>query len=255
MNNEMKEIRVISSVDGSEEPSLFYAAQGDQPRPLLVGLHTWSYDRFNQVGAMLPVAKSMNYNLLLPEFRGANKPDNPRCTEACGSPLAIADIYDAIEYVKKSYPVDEDNIFLLGASGGGHMSLMTAAKNPTYFRAVGAFVPITDLALWTTENENYKNSVLACCAGDSEMRSRSPISYAESLAEANLKIFHGKFDPVVPFTHSTRLYLEIMKHRPNARVFLDIFDRGHSMSMDTAMRWLSSQLKSDTAKTESIVTG
>ena len=71
---------------------------------------------------------------------------------------------------------------------------------------------------------------------------RSPITYVDSLAKANLKIFHGKFDGVVPYMQSVRLYLEIMKSYPTSRVFLDIFDGGHSMSMKTAMTWLTSQM-------------
>ena len=156
---------------------------------------------------------------------------------------AIRDILDAIEYVKGICPVDEDNIFLLGASGGGHMSLMTAAAAPTLFKAVGAFVPITDLKKWTEQNKNYAPHVLACCVNEAEMLRRSPISYAEELSRVNLKIFHGKFDNCVPFTQSVEFYLEIMKRHPDARVFLDIFDGGHEMRMKTAMEWLLSQYK------------
>ena len=92
------------------------------------------------------------------------------------------------------------------------------------------------------ENENYKGSVLACCTTKDDLRLRSPISYADSLAKANLKIFHGKFDNVVPYMQSVRLYLEIINVAPASRVFLDVFDGGHSMNMETAMRWLTSQM-------------
>lgn len=246
------EIKVKSSLDSKIEPSLFFKAEGEEKRPLLVGLHTWSFDRFNQVNNMLPYAKKHNFHLLLPEFRGANKKDNPRCTEACGSALAVRDIFDAINYVKENYAVDEGNILLLGASGGGHMALMTAASDPTLFRAVGSFVPITDLKRWSEENPNYAENVIACCKSDEEMLKRSPISYARELSSANLKIFHGKFDTCVPYTQSVTLYLEIMKLRRDARVFLDIFDGGHEMRMETAMEWLVSQM---TEREDSTVTG
>ncbi len=240
-NYSENEIKVRSSLDGGEEPSLFFPAEGKEKRPLLVGLHTWSFDRFNQVKNMLPHAKKHNFHLLLPEFRGANVAKNPRCKQACGSAVAVRDIYDAIEYVCSKYPVDRENIFLLGASGGGHMALMTAASDPNFFKAVGSFVPITDLLLWTKENSNYASNVLACCENEQEMMKRSPISYADRLAAANLKIFHGKFDHVVPYTQSVNMYLKIMDVRPDARVFLDIFDGGHEMSLVTAMEWLLSQ--------------
>ena len=188
----MKEIIVKSTLDNTDQPSLFYFAGED--RPLLVGLHTWSFDRYNQVDNMLPIAKEHGWNLLLPEFRGPNTPGNPNCREACGSPLAIQDIFDAIEYVSEEYKIDRENIFMLGASGGGHMALLATAKNPELFRAVGAFVPITDLAAWH-EFSGYRTHIEACLGtspsgdGIELYRERSPISYINELSRANLKIF------------------------------------------------------------------
>ena len=56
----MKEILVKSTVDGSMQPNLFYEAD-EKNRPLLVGLHTWSCDRFNQIENMLPLAEKQNF--------------------------------------------------------------------------------------------------------------------------------------------------------------------------------------------------
>mgnify|MGYP003301532461 CR=1 FL=1 len=94
-------------------------------QPSLVGLHIRSYDRFNQIKNMLPVAEKYDFNLLLPEFRGNNLKSNPQCTLACGSNHARQDIKDAIDYVRANEQVDGDNIFLLGLSGG-HMALLMA---------------------------------------------------------------------------------------------------------------------------------
>jgi predicted esterase len=235
------EIMVKSSLDGTLQPSLFFEAEGSG-RPLLVGLHTWSFDRFNQVNNMLPYAKKYNFHLLLPEFRGANVADNPNCREACGSPYAIGDIFDAIKYVAENYSVDTESIFLLGQSGGGHAALMCCAENPTLFRAAAAFVPVCDLADWSEQNSGYRASVVACCGNAEEMKRRSPSSYAEKISQANLKIFHGKFDPVVPFMQSVNLYNTICKDYPKSRVFLDIFDGGHEIDMQSAFYWFESQL-------------
>ena len=140
--------------------------------------------------------------------------------------------------------VDADNIFLLGLSGGGHMALLMAGMCPEYFKAIGAYVPITDLEVWAGENANYAPHVLACCSADpEEMHKRSPISYVDTIAKANLKIFHGKHDPVVPYTHSVRLYNAIISKYPKASVYLDIFDGGHQIDMQTAVYWFMSQYK------------
>lgn len=235
------EILVRSTIDGTMQPSLFYPSP-NPGRPLLVGLHTWSYDRFNQIDTMLPYAEKYDFNLLLPEFRGANLVSNPQKTFACASVEAKTDIKDAIDSVLQNYDIDKENVFLLGASGGGHMTLMMAGFCPEYFRAAASFVPITDLKKWAEQNPDYRDHVLACCSNrEEEMMKRSPVSYLDTIAEANLKVFHGKFDPVVPVSHSLELYQSLMEKYPTSRVFLDIFDGGHEIDMEAAFVWLLSQ--------------
>ena len=249
---EQKEILIKSALDGTMQPSLFYECDWPGKRPLLVGLHTWSYDRFNQINNMLPVAEKYGFHLLLPEFRGSNLATNPNCKQACGSAYAKQDIKDGIDYLLKNERIDRDNIFLLGLSGGGHMALLMAGMCPEYFKAIGAYVPITDLAKWATENPNYAPQVLACCGDESEMVKRSPITYLDTIAKANLKIFHGKYDPTVPVTHSITLFNAITEKYPHASVYLDIFDGKHEIDMQTAAYWIISQYK-PTEKT--LVTG
>ncbi len=241
---EQTEILVKSAMDNTLQPSLFYKSKSKEKRPLLVGLHTWSYNRFNQIDNMLPFAEKHDFNLLLPDFRGKNLATNPNCTFACGSMYAKQDIKDAIDYVVANENIDADNIFLLGLSGGGHMALLMAGFIPEYFKAIGAFVPITDLEKWAEQNEGYRQHVYACCGEDhSEMAKRSPISYIDTISKANLKIFHGKYDPVVSVMQSVELYNAILKKYPSSKTYLDIFDGGHQIDMHQAMYWLLSQYK------------
>ena len=234
------EILVKSTLDGSLQPSLLFKAEGK--RPVLVGLHSWSFGRENQVESMTPWAEKYCFHLLLPQFRGANLTSKPQCREACGSLLAKQDIIDAVDHLIAEGIADPENIFLLGGSGGGHMALLMAGYRPEYFKAIGAAVPITDLKVWAEENSHYRPHVLACCDGDEEqMRLRSPMTYADTIIKANLKIFHGKYDPVVPVSHSIKLFAKLMELDPKARVFLDIFDGGHQLDMPQAMTWLLSQ--------------
>ena len=79
---EQREILIKSTLDSTMQPSLFYKSETNEKRPLLVGLHTWSHDRFNQINNMLPYAQKYDFNLLLPEFRGDNLKTNPICTQA-----------------------------------------------------------------------------------------------------------------------------------------------------------------------------
>ena len=234
------EISIQSTMDGTIQPSLFYPAKGKK-RPLLVGLHTWSTDRYNQIENMLPFALENDFHLLLPEFRGPNTLENPNRTQACGSVYARCDIKDAIDYAVLHWDVDTENIFLLGLSGGGHMALLMAGFCPEYFKAIGAFVPITDLGLWAKQSADYRERILTCCShSEEELLSRSPISYVDTIAKANLKIFHGKYDALVPVTHSLELFQRVFERYPKSRVFLDIFDGGHEIDMKSASYWILS---------------
>lgn len=254
---EQQELWIKSTLDATMQPSIFFEASKceenkSEKRPLLVALHTWSYDRFNQLH-LAEYADKYNYHLLLPNFRGSNLKTNPECTYACGSVYAMQDIKDAVDRVCADYPVDEEHIYLHGASGGGHMALMMASFCPEYFRAIAAFVPITDLKVWSEENVNYRDHVLACCSNDEmEMAKRSPINYIDNIAQANVKIFHGKYDQVVPVTQSLRFFEKVFQKYPHARVYLDVFDGKHENDMEAAMYWFLSQAED---KKKSAVTG
>lgn len=243
----MNEIHITSSIDGTLQPSLFQKSDHKGPGPLLVGLHTWSFDRFNQVDTMLPLAEELGWSLLLPEFRGPNLKTNPIGREACGSLLAKQDIADAVTYVVNSYDIDDRNIYLLGGSGGGHMALLMAGFCPALWKAVASFCPITDVAKWYYENPHYTSHIHYCCGGEpdnenlEEYAKRSPITYIDEIAKSNVKIFHGRYDKSVPFTHSLNLYCQLSNKHPASKVYIDIFDGGHDMMIEDAKRWFLSQ--------------
>lgn len=235
----MNEIIVKSSLDGSDEPCLFQPAKMTGLRPLVVGLHTWSFDRKNPgtVNGLMPVAERNEWHVLFPEFRGSNLSSNPRCRQACGSKLAKQDVVDAVEFVAAHYPVDKKNIFLAGGSGGGHMALLMAAYRPDLWKRVLAFCPITDLAGWHGQNPGYTAHMEACCGGSpdqtpQEYAMRSPLTYAAEIAKSRTNIYHGKSDNSVPFTHSMILFDRINQINAESKVFLEIFEGGHEILFD-----------------------
>ena len=92
-----------------------------------------------------------------------------------------------------------------------------------------------------------------CCYGkEEEMIQRSPMHYLVTIAKANLKVFHGKYDPVVPVSHSMTLFNALLEQHPTASVYLDIFDGGHEIDLQTAMYWILSQYEK---KENVLVTG
>lgn len=249
---DVTEITHISSRDGGREPALFYHPGGADPVPLVVGLHTWSYDRYNQLEGMLPFCRERGWALLLPEFRGPNLSTNPRARQAGGSPLAVTDILESVEAAASRYPIDRDALFLVGGSGGGMMALLAAAEAPKLWKGVSSWVPITDLAAWHAENPEYAPHVAACCGGvpgasdevDRQYRQRSPISHAAQLARATLSVHHGRFDPLVSWRHSWRLALELERLGAQ-RFFFEIFDGEHDLRYAVAFRWFEGLRKND----------
>jgi len=225
-------INVVSTIDKSNEPSLFYPAKKTN-RPLLIVLHTWSFDRFNQEKLFKPYATKLDWNLLLPEFRGPNLKTNPRCNEACGSKLARQDIVDAINYISNNYSIDTNNIFLFGNSGGGHMALLMANYIPNLFTYIIANCSVTDLVKWRNENLNYKVHIESCLNGPPNKNNideyiyRSPIHQIDNMKKAHIKIMHGKYDESVPVNHSIELYNILHNKYSKSDISLEITDMGH----------------------------
>jgi acetyl esterase/lipase len=186
-----------------------------KPLPLVVSLHTWGGDHTQKdTEDLAEHAPRLGWIYVFPDFQGPNK--RP---EACGSELAQQNILDAVEWAKKAYPVDEKRIYLTGTSGGGHMTLLMAAKYPEIWAAASAFVGISDLAAWhdTHADDQYGADTRACTGGrpgeseaiDAEYSGRSPLTFLENprLARLDLPldILAGCFDGhtgSVPIRHS-----------------------------------------------------
>ena len=75
---EQIEIIVKSTLDSSKQPSLLYKSETNEKRPLLVGLHTWSNDRFNQINNMLPYAEKYDFNGYYQDISSADESYTPQ---------------------------------------------------------------------------------------------------------------------------------------------------------------------------------
>ena len=131
---EVQEIKYPSKADNTRQPALFYAPAGRaKPRPLLVGLHSWSGDYRQNNSPYGKWCIEQKWNFIHPNFRGPN-----RRPEATGSELVVADILSAVEFAKKNGAVDETRIYLVGASGGGYAALLLAGRAPEIWAGVSA---------------------------------------------------------------------------------------------------------------------
>jgi pimeloyl-ACP methyl ester carboxylesterase len=216
----LKEISVTSTLDGSPQPSLLWVPESaaSEARPLLVSLHSWSGDYRQDRSEWYRQAVRRDWIYLQPNFRGVN--DHP---EGCGSPLARQDILDATEWVIRDHKVDTERIYLAGVSGGGHMSLLMAARHPQRFSAVSAWVGISDLSEWYRFHsrggrpQRYAQMIAASCGGppgssaevDREYHERSSIHFLQQAVGLPLDINAGVLDGKtgsVPIHHSLRAF-------------------------------------------------
>lgn len=207
-------VEIPSTLDGVNQPCLVWTAQGDEPRPLLVLLHTWGGTYEQQLDNYIDQTFIHNWHCIKPHFRGPN-----RHPDACGSLKARQDVLDAVDWAENNLDIDADRIYLVGGSGGGHMTMRMCGHAPKVFAAASAWCGITDLAAWYREHVKegvvgqYAKDIVASIGGvpgsspavDKEVLDRSPVPHMHNASKMHLDIAHGVHDGKkgsVPFWHS-----------------------------------------------------
>lgn len=127
----VRRITYQTSADGTQQPAMFYKPDADEPRPLLVALHSWSSDYTQPASAIYAEWCIGNgWVFIHPNFRGRNvRP------EATGSELVVQDVVSAVDYAKQNARVDENRIYAVGWSGGGHLALLRRGVRLKFGRA------------------------------------------------------------------------------------------------------------------------
>ena len=217
-NEAVQKITYQTSADNSEQPALFYAPKTNEPRPLLVGLHSWSADYTQESSAIYAEwAVANDWVFIHPNFRGSN--ESPETT---GSELVIKDVLSAVDYAKQTANVDASRIYAIGYSGGGHLGLLMAGRAPGIWAGVSVWVPISDLTAWYRESQKlgtkYVEEIGASCGGNplenqaatKDCRQRSGITYLENAQNVPIDIHHGIRDghgeDPVPVSQSLRAF-------------------------------------------------
>lgn len=209
---------INSTADGSIQKAWFHATATSSPQPLIISLHTWSGD-YNQEDPLAREILLRDWNYIHPDFRGPN--NRP---EACGSPLVIADLEDAIHFAVQYGNVDTTNVHIIGVSGGGYAALLAYMKIKYPVKSFNAWVPISNLSDWYWEskgrNARYATDIEQVAMTGNQMNwkdldSRSPIKLPLPLVKrkkASLNIYAGVHDGYsgsVPISHSILFYNKI----------------------------------------------
>lgn len=218
-NDAFSLVHIQSSVNRYRQPAYFVPSPSGIPKPLLLSLHTWSGD-YSQFDPLAEMALNADWNYIHPDFRGPNW-----TKEACLNNQVISDIDDAIQFAIDNGSVDTANIFVAGASGGGHATLGSYLNLSHSVKAFLAWVPISDLIAWYHQskcrNTKYAQDILKCTSDGSvlnedEARRRSPLYWEPPLEpRGRLEIFAGINDGYtgsVPISQSILFFNKLVEH-------------------------------------------
>ena len=140
-----------STVDGSEQPYALYVPKSLDPTrryPLILSLHEEESNhvanlkhvfgvpaRYGETGlqamTMMPTLRDVDFVVACPFARGTMGYQG----------IAEQDVYDVLADVKRRYPVDDDRVYLTGASMGGGGALWLGLTRPDLWAAVVPVCP------------------------------------------------------------------------------------------------------------------
>lgn len=211
---EFSVVDIPSSVDGKVQKAYFLPARPGGRKPLLVSLHVWS-GSYASRDPLAFKAKEHGWNYIHPDFRGPNE-----TTENCLSDKVIADIDEAISFALKNGHVDQENVFVVGFSGGGYAVLGAYARSRHRVRLWQAWAPISDLEVWywqtkARRHDELSNSILRCTGNAQDLnvkaaQARSPLFWPlPDRPPGRMEIFAGLADGhvgTVPISHSIAFF-------------------------------------------------
>ncbi len=197
----VEDVTIVSTADGNAQPA-YWLAPAAAGEATLVVLHSWSTGYERGLGAPYAQwAAERGWAMVAPDFRGAN--ERP---EATGSPLAVQDVLDAVDWALAEGGGDPARVFVVGLSGGGMMSLLAGGAAPGRFAGVVAWAPVVDIADFYAfsreigSERGYLQDIEVSCGGDptsepaaaQECARRSPASGAlAALRTAGTPVYLG----------------------------------------------------------------
>ncbi|WP_434748245.1 alpha/beta hydrolase family protein [Paenibacillus amylolyticus] len=106
-------------------------------------------------------------------------------------------------------------VSLYGVSYGAYLALLAAGRDPSLWSSAVACAPFTDLsALYAGGGAKLRSFLQAeigeLLQNESELRDRSPLTYASALCKVDLQLIHGRNDQLCPVEQTERLYQEML---------------------------------------------
>jgi predicted esterase len=169
------------------------ALQAGKPLPIVIVLPytTGTHLPFLESYFLAAFDETERYRLLGDEFGFAVLQVWGRGNYMGGTAMGTADVFEALDSVRRDYPIDSDRIYLLGYCEGGRVALLLAEHYPDRFAALSAEAPITSggsqpgfLARW--------------------VRFSSPVAMIDHLVNTPVFISHDEGDDSPPIRESVQ---------------------------------------------------
>jgi dipeptidyl aminopeptidase/acylaminoacyl peptidase len=200
-----------SAADGTAIPAYLTLPPGKDAKalPAVVLPHGGPSDRdqwgFDWLAQFLA---ARGYAVIQPEYRGSGGfGDSWLAQNGFKSwRTSIGDISDAAHYLAKEGIADPKRIAILGWSYGGYAALQSAETDPSLYKAVVAIAPVTDLALFKSENDDFtdRNEVAKFVGDGQNAIEGSPLHRAAAI-QSPVLLVHGDRDLNVSFSQSERM--------------------------------------------------
>ena len=141
------------------------------------------------------------------------------------------DVEDGTRWLIESGMADPDRICIVGASYGGYVALLEAARNSELYQCAVSFAGVTDIAYLVSSSRRYTNFQIVreqIGSNTRSLRERSPLFRAE---EINIPVLlaHGTDDRRVRVQHSQKMHRAIEKDG-GAVTYIEFEDGDHYLS-------------------------
>ncbi|WP_010282996.1 alpha/beta hydrolase [Bacillus timonensis] len=206
------ELRTPSTIDPDRKyPALFLMHGMGSNEQDLLSLVRGKEDTFFVFSIRGPIAQPPGYAFFTIE--GYGKPHREVFDRSIGQ------LTNFLEYASQSYPIDQENIYLLGFSQGAIVSMtlgLTLGERIKGIVALSGYIPFF-------VKEEY---------------------HIQSVANLSIFISHGEYDPVLPFEwgEESKDFFE----NQGANVSFHSYPEGHTVSLQNYrdfMNWITNDLK------------
>lgn len=199
------------------------------PRPLVIWLHggpfrqtSFDYHPYHSYGiydAMLKLLQKNNVIVMKLDYRGSygvgrNYSESIKGSVGLGD---VADVMTAVNYARKNYSIS--NIYLIGNSYGGYLSLKSLAEHPNDFTGVMSINGVTD---WESLLVKMKTSIFNTqFFGLPDTNNRglydqaSILNKTANIGNQKIQIVQGQSDRTIAPWQATLLYDQLKSQGKN----------------------------------------